>query len=170
MRKHRNLWLTALAITMVLTAVIGPALGYFTTHAEASGSHPIQLGSTTTIGEEFSNWTKHVSVTSEEDSEPVYIRVKAFCGSEYTLVYSDGDGRWTPGSDGYYYYTPIVGAGETTSTLDIRIENVPAEVRDAESFNVVVIYEGTPVQYHEDGSPYADWSIKLTEKTAEGGV
>ncbi len=169
MMKHKNLILTALAAAMVLTGAMGSAYSYFTTNAEAAGAATISLRSRTEMQEEFSNWTKHVTVTSTEDSEPVYVRVKAFCGSEYSLVYSDSEGNWTPGSDGYYYYTPIVNAGETTTNLDVRIENVPADVKDAESFNVVVIYETTPVQYREDGTPYADWSVKLTTGTTEGG-
>lgn len=170
--KRKNLILSALAAAMVLTGTVGTALSYFTANTEAEGGYRIELGDTTKVTEDFSNWTKHVVVTSEEDSQPVYIRVKAFCGSEYSLVYSDGDGNWTPGSDGYYYYTPIVNAGESTSALDIHIENVPAteELKDADSFNVVVIYESTPVQYREDGTPYADWSLKLTTGTTEGGV
>ena len=168
--KHKNLILTALAVTMLLAGTVGSALSYFTANTEAVGSKSIELGDSTTVTEDFSNWIKHVAVTSEADSQPVYIRVKAFCGSEYSLVYSDGDGSWTPGSEGYYYYNPIVNAGETTSALDIRIENIPADVKDADSFNVVVIYESTPVQYREDGTPYADWSLKLTTGTTEGGV
>ena len=170
MKKHKNLILTALAAALLLAGPVGSALGYFTANTGAVGSKTIEMGDTTTVTENFSEWTKHVAVTSEEDSQPVYIRIKAFCGSEYSLVYSDGDGSWTPGSEGYYYYNPIVYAGETTSPLDIRIENVPADVKDADSFNVVVIYESTPVQYRVDGTPYADWSLKLTTGTTEGGM
>ena len=168
--KHKNLILTALAAAMVLTGAVGSTYSYFTTNAKASGIAGISLGSRTEVQEEFSNWTKHVTVASEADSEPVYVRVRAFCGSEYSLVYSDPEGNWTPSSDGYYYYNPIVNAGETTTSLDVRIENVPADVTDAASFNVIVIYETTPVQYREDGTPYPDWSITLTTGTAEGGA
>ena len=41
---------------------------------------------------------------------------------------------------------------------------------DQGSFNVVVIYETTPVLYREDGTPYADWSAKVDAKTVEGSV
>ena len=74
-----------------------------------------------------------------------------------------------PGSDGYYYYTPIVNAGETTTILKVLIGNVPEDVKEGDEFNVIVIYETTPVQYREDGTPYADWSVKLTTGTTEGG-
>ena len=101
MNKHKNLILTALAAALLLAGPVGSALGYFTANTGAVGSKTIEMGDTTTVTENFSEWTKHVAVTSEEDSQPVYIRIKAFCGSEYSLVYSDEDGSWTPGSEGY---------------------------------------------------------------------
>ena len=90
----------------------------------------------------------------------MYIRVRAFCGSQYTIVYS-GEG-WILGSDGYYYYNTIVNGGGTTAPLDLKIEGIPEEPEAMESFNVVVIYESTPVKHREDGTPYSvqetDWS------------
>ena len=49
----------------------------------------------------------------------------------------------------------------STDALDVRIENVPDDVDDPSSFNVVIVYETTPVRYHEDGTPYADWEADL---------
>ena len=82
------------------------------------------------------------------------------------MVYSDASGKWTPGEDGYYYYADIVEGGQTTEPLDVKIENIP---EDAKDFNVIVIHESTPVQYDEDGKPYADWNIKLDSGEVEGG-
>lgn len=168
--KKNTMILAALAVALTLTAGIGSAWAYFTTYAEARGGYTLDLGDKTTVSENFSDWTKHVSIASDADSEPVYIRVKAFSSSEYNLVYSDTTGKWTPGEDGYYYYSDIVKGGESTDILDIKIENVPEGMEDANSFNVVVIYESTPVRYREDGTPYADWSAKLNSSRVEGGV
>ena len=118
---------------------------------------------------EFPNWTKRITIPSAEDSEPVFIRVKAFCGSKYTLTYTDADGRWSLGSDGYYYYSAPVEGGASTSELQIHINNVPSTVTDGESFNVVVIYESTPVRFREDGSAYADWSSILDSGSSDEG-
>ncbi|MCI9647576.1 MAG: hypothetical protein HFH40_12435 [Lachnospiraceae bacterium] len=164
--KKRSIFLAALAAVMIAAGTVGSAWAYFTTYAEAQGGYPISLGDETRIEEEFSDWTKHIAITSAEDSEPAYIRVKAFSGSEYTLVYSDASGKWTPGEDGYYYYADIVEGGQTTEPLDVKIENIP---EDAKDFNVIVIHESTPVQYDEDGNPYADWNIKLDSGEVEGG-
>lgn len=168
--KRKNTVLASLAVILVLTASVGSAMAYFTAYAEASGGYTIHLGDETRVEEEFDSWTKHVSIANAEESEPVYIRVKAFCGNEYELVYSDESGKWSPGQDGYYYYSEIVPAGGKTDVLDIRIDHVPADVTDADSFNVAVIYESTPVSYTPDGDSYPDWDASLQTKTAEGGA
>ena len=88
--KKKTTILAALAVILTLSAASGSAWAYFTTYAQARGSYPIELGDRTTVEEDFSAWTKHVSIKSEPDSEPVYIRVRAFCGEAYQLVYNAG--------------------------------------------------------------------------------
>ena len=161
--------LPVLALLMVLTAGLGTAWAYFTTYAMAQGGYTIKLGDRTQIEEEFYSWTKRVTVTSDEESEPVYIRVKAFCGSAYELQYIDEAGNWSPGADGYYYYAPAVAGGESTSELLVKIGNIPEEGKDGDSFNVAVIYESTPVHYDTEGNPYADWDGLLDTGRTEGG-
>lgn len=168
--KKKTVYLAALALVLTLSASIGSAMAYFTTHVEAEGRYRLELGNETGIDEEFSDWTKHVTIRNTSESQPVYVRVRAFAGSEYELSYLDASGKWTPGADGYYYYSNILNAGEAADMLDIRISNVPEELKESVSFNVAVIYESTPVQYDENGDPYADWSIKLDSGDAEGGA
>lgn len=166
--KKAKYFLVLLALVMVMTAGIGRAWAYFTTYASAKGVIPITLGDKTEIKEEFSRWEKRVTIVSDANSEPVYIRAKAFGSGSYPLVYS-GEG-WTIGEDGYYYYNEIVPGGGHTSVLSVKIENVPTEdVEDGTSFNVIVIYESTPVMYREDGTPYADWTVILDNGTSESG-
>lgn len=158
-----------LSAALLLCAAVGSAWAYFTTYAEAKGGYTISLGSKTTVEEKFSAWTKHVTVVSEDGSAPVWVRARAFYGSEYSASYSDESGKWTPGSDGYYYYSDILNGGETTDELLIKIGNIPEDVKDSESFNVIVVYETTPVQYDESGNAYADWTFKVdTETVGEG--
>ena len=168
--KKRGAFLAAVTLSLVLSASLGSAGAYFTTHVTARGGYPLELGNETTVHEEFDSWTKHVTVTNREDSQPVYVRVRAFAGSEYTLQYSDAAGKWTPGEDGYYYYSDIVNGGESTGELHILIGNIPQGSQEAVSFNVAVVYESTPVLYDENGSPYADWSVTLDSGEAEGGA
>ncbi|MCI9006668.1 MAG: hypothetical protein HFI13_00980 [Lachnospiraceae bacterium] len=158
--KKTGYFLAVFALVCVMTAGIDRAWAYFSTYAEASGGISLRLGDETEIEEKFSSWVKHVTISNKEGSEPVYIRAKAFSGSSYTLEYS-GEG-WEPGEDGYYYYKDSVPGGGSAKELSVRIGNVPEEeLKDGLTFNVIVIYESTPVLYREDGTPYADWNAVL---------
>lgn len=164
--KKRNICLAALAAVLILAGSAGSAWAYFTTYVEAQGTQTIALGDETTIEEpEPVDWTKHVVITSDEDSRPVYVRARAFSGSQYPLNFS-GSAKWTPGADGYYYYSDILNAGESTEELLIKINGIPEEIRESMELNVAVIYETTPVLYDEGGNPYADWNGDVT---VEGG-
>ena len=168
--KYKNVLLAATACILILSAGAGSAWAYFTTYTEAQGGYAIQLGSQSTAEETLDSWTKHVAVTNDAASGPVFIRAKAFAGSEYRLSYSSANGKWTLGADDFYYYSDIVEAGGSTEVLDIKIDDVPVEVKDGDSFNVVVVYESTPVVY-KDGEATADWNAELiTGSTEEGGA
>ena len=156
MRKinKKSLCLAAAALTLTAGISAGTAMAYFTTYTEASGGVTLNMGFSETIPkEDFSNWTKHVSVENTGDYD-CYVRVKALAGSKYQdgLQYSDSDGKWTPGEDGYYYYSDPIAPGESTSVLDIRIDSKESDA----SFNVVVVQESTKVLYNENNEPYAD--------------
>lgn len=166
MRKinKKSLCLAAVALTLTAGISAGTAMAYFTTYTEASGGVTLNMGFSETIPkEDFSNWTKHVSVENTGDYD-CYVRVKALAGSKYQdgLQYSDSDGKWTPGEDGYYYYSDPIAPGESTSVLDIRIDSKESDA----SFNVVVVQESTKVLYNENNEPYADWTkIEDTSET-----
>ena len=169
MRKinKKSLCLAAVALTLTAGISAGTAMAYFTTYTEASGGVTLNMGFSETIPkEDFSNWTKHVSVENTGDYD-WYVRVKALAGSKYQdgLQYSDSDGKWTPGEDGYYYYSDPIAPGESTSVLDIRIDSKESDA----SFNVVVVQESTKVLYNENNEPYADWTkiADTSETTGE---
>lgn len=169
MRKinKKSLCLAAAALTLTAGISAGTAMAYFTTYTEASGGVTLNMGFSETIPkEDFSNWTKHVSVENTGDYD-CYVRAKALAGSKYQdgLQYSDSDGKWTPGEDGYYYYSDLIAPGESTSVLDIRIDSKESDA----SFNVVVVQESTKVLYNENNEPYADWTqiADTSETTGE---
>lgn len=164
LKKTRVLLVTAAAV-LTLAAGAQTALAYFTTYATAKGGYTIHLGETTSIEENFANWTKKVQIANT-GSQPCYVRVKAFCGSRYTLSFT-GEG-WTAGDDGYWYYNAIVPAGEKSGELDIAIGNTP--VGAADDFNVVVVQEAAAVRYTADGAPYADWSQTLASDNSSYDV
>lgn len=180
--KKKNVILTAvsaLAAGMALTATVGSAWAYFTTYTSASGGYVLELEHEAEIVETYSEHTKHLSV-SNEGAGPVYVRARAFSGSQYGLTYS-GDG-WQAGGDGYYYYNAIVPGTSTaedgtvttsrTSQLDITIR-FPEDAEEGDDCNVVVIYESLPVQYDENGNALApqaaDWTAQVVTGRTEGG-
>ena len=154
----KSLVLVSLVAVMVFQAGIGSAWSYFTTYARAEGGYPVSFGPDTEIEEEISNWQKTVRIRNKSGSVPVYVRVRAFCGAAYDLVFTDPDNKWEQGGDGYWYYKDIVNAGQDTAPLQIRINGVPADITDASAFNVVVVYEYNLAKYDKNGKPYADWS------------
>ncbi len=172
----------ALAAGLVLTAGTGRAWAYFTTYTSASGGYAIDLGHETQIVEEYSNHTKRLAV-SNDSTQPVYVRARAFSGSQCVLTYSSEDGGWQAGNDGYYYFSqPLAGAVTTedgavstakTSELLVQIE-FPADAQAGDECNVVVVCESLPVQYDADGNTLApqaaDWSAPLVAGSVEGGT
>ena len=171
--KKLNICLALLAVLLILPAGVGKAMAYFTTYTHARGGYTIELSDQTTthIDESFSNWTKRVTISNDEDSQPVYVRAKAFSGSIYQLNYSSATGKWAVNgsSDGFYYYSDILNPGDRSEELLVKIENVP-EGTDEASFNVTVIYEYTPVRYDDNGNPYADWTTKFDPIVQECGA
>ena len=166
--KKKSVILAVLAVILVLTANLPLAWGYFSTYTEARGGIRMQsLEIDTDIKEEVSDWTKHVAILNRGDV-PVYVRARAFAGSEYNLVYDTG-GNWTLGDDGFFYYNNVLNPGETTPELLVKIENPPKDPTEGQEFNVVVVYECIPVQFDASGEQYADWNMKLTarERSAE---
>ncbi len=166
--KKKSLIFAGIAIILILAANLPLAWGYFSTYTEAKGGIRLQPRKVDTeIKEDVLDWTKHVIISNTGD-ESLYIRARAFAGSEYKLTYITGDG-WTDGKDGYYYYNSILGPGQETSELLVKIENPPKDPIDGQEVNVVVVYESTPVRYDDNGKPYADWNRKLKarERSAE---
>lgn len=134
----------------------------------------VSLGAQTTIHEDVSQMTKHITIRNTSQISDCFVRVKVFCAGEFTVDFTDVRGEeegeknkyWYEGADGYWYYRPVLPASTTekpslTTALDAKI-NVP-EGFDRDNFNVVVIQECTPVVYDEDGNASADWSRVYSE-------
>ena len=85
----RTALLTAVAVMLVVSAVMGSAWAYFTTYARAKGGYPIVLGHEEHDDETLQNWEKTLSITVSKDSRPVYLRARAFCSDDYPLFFSD---------------------------------------------------------------------------------
>lgn len=143
----RTALLTAVAVMLVLSAVMGSAWAYFTTYARAKGGYPIVLGHEEHDDEEFKNWEKTLSITVSKDSRPVYLRARAFCSDDYPLLFSDYEipysgtekvpddsgcvnENWQLGQDGeWWYYTKLYSPVDSGKDEDKDGKNdiIPAE-------------------------------------------
>lgn len=166
MKKSNKILLSA-ALVMIIAAMMIPAWSYFTTYAAARGGHPIHLGENSRIKEEVKEGKKILQVSNTDKNVTVFIRAKAFSGTNNPLKYS-GDGWTLNAEDGYYYYGEAVLPGGVTDPLTVEI-GFPEDFDEETKFNVVVIYESIPARYDESGEAFADWTQKLKVITEEGG-
>ena len=187
--KKRNFIVFACAAIMILTASVKSASAYFTTYVSAVGMKEVVLGENTEIEERIDGVIKNITIKADTDSEPVWVRVKGFSPDEaaFPVRYNLGenpDSNWTEGADGWWDYAyPIANNGDVTydtmtSTLTVGMELPTTKpdgtpVKPGDTFNLVVVYECTPVLYDEDTlEPLApDWNKGVTvHETAQGEV
>lgn len=161
----KTICLAAAAVALTGTLAVGSAYAYFTTYSEAKGNVVFQMGETRTEPhEEVKKGKKIVSIENTGDYD-CYIRVKAYAGNNYNLSYADGgSGKWYDGGDGYWYYKDILEAGSTSETVLVNIpKELLEDITDEKDLNVIVIQECTPVQYDDNGEPYADWNVTFED-------
>lgn len=169
----KTICLSAAALTLTAGLAVGSAMAYFTTYTTAEGGVPVSLGFTETIpNEEVVDGKKEIKLENTGDYD-CYVRLKALTGDKYkdSLRYTepDGAGKWTPGADGYYYYSDIVAAKGLTTQLDVSFA-FPQEEEPAD-FNVIIVQECTPVLFDEAGNPYADWNaVADVSQTIYGNI
>lgn len=173
--KKRVVCLASVAMLLTAGAKSGQAMAYFTTYALASGGGTLLLGvPQTEITEEVVNANKQVSIQNIGDYD-CYVRLRVFAGDAYPVDYHYSQ-NWTQGSDGYFYYGPVLTPKDTEGAVADRFDIEIAALKEAPredsvlpaDFNIIVIQEYTPVLYDEDGNPYADWN--LAEESAQVSV
>ena len=174
MKKSYQIIIAVLVLALTVGAGIGGAWAYFTAYASAGGSITIHFGSDTTIEEDPpQDWTKRVTITNEEDSDSeVYVRARAFIGSEYSAQPQDTNGWTLNAEDGWSYYSAALAPGESSQVLLIEIDGAgPAEEAEGEFINVAVVYECIEVKYDAEGNAIAwtaaDWDEALVESFRE---
>lgn len=165
--KRKSIVTAGLAVALVLGAAVAPAAAYLTDNDEALGQVPVgPLSTVVRIEEKVEDLSKVVTLTADEKSGPVYVRMRAYTGPDYMkkLVYAAGEG-WDrePDSEGWFYYAPILNPGEPASSFGVELVDLPEGtlLLPGDKVNIVIVYEYTPVLYQEDGTPYADWNLDL---------
>ena len=164
-----------LALVLAVTVSLPGAWAYFTANVRAGGGRTVQLQNQTEITEEFADWNKQITITAASGTQPVYVRARAY--STYGLTYT-GEGWQRRDADGWYYYqTPLANPSEAqgaapawaqpgAAPLNVHITVEGAQQGETpEDFDVIVVYETTPVTYNADSSrvsPEAsDWNAQL---------
>lgn len=161
----KTICLAAAAVALTGTLAVGSAYAYFTTYSEAKGNVVFQMGETRTEPHEKVKEGKKIVSIKNTGEYDCYIRVKAYAGNNYNLSYADGgSGKWYDGGDGYWYYKDILEAGSTSETVLVNIpKELLEDITDEKDLNVIVIQECTPVQYDDNGEPYADWNATFED-------
>ena len=156
--RNRNILIIFMIIAVCLISVPS-AMAYFTTYARVKGTKPIKLKEVVRFKEEDISGNKHVVMTADADSDPIYVRVRAYASEEIMdlLTYKYTDGQWTE-SDGWYEYYKVLNAGES-AVMDIEIDKTDIE---NEQFNVVVVYEYIPAISDGNGGYVKDWDAEWT--------
>ena len=158
--KRKSYWLSLLALLMIVTLSVQPALAYFTSNTSATGSATLNLGYTTEITEDVKDLVKTVTIQNTKGN-PVWVRAIAYCGETFELTVS-GWGS-TVGRNEWVYYGEPIAEGEATAALTVAVTGIPEDSEfPVKSFNVSVQYECIPVEtYDADGNPVAplaaDW-------------
>lgn len=161
----KTICLAAAALALTGTLAVGSAYAYFTTYSEAKGNVVFELGETRTEPhEEVKGGKKIVSIENTGDYD-CYIRIRAYAGNNYNLTYEDGGSRkWYDGKDGYWYYRDILTVGSFSEKVNVILPpELLKDVTDEKDLNVIVIQECTPVQYDDNGEPYADWDVTFED-------
>lgn len=167
--KRNTVLLATLAFALVLGMGITPAWGYFTDTHTANGGLKVVVKPTTDIYEWVKGNTKSVVITCAKDTAPVFVRARVYSSVPYEAT---GE-SWRLNGD-WYEYNEILTPDSKTKPLNVEInfraitstENPPA-VDD--NYNVIVVYESTPVKYNVGGEAYADWNNILVDGSSEGG-
>lgn len=173
MKKSRTL-LAFLALALAVATVLPGTWAYFTANTSAGGGRTMHFQNETEITEGFNEgeWKKEITITASSGTQPVYVRARAY--STYDLTYAGNGWKVQDGKpasdDGWCYYeTPLAnfdGAPTWTKT-QAELLTVQINIKDLEpgvvpeDFDVVVVYETTPVTYDENGNPQADWNQTL---------
>ncbi len=162
--KLNKYMLVAAAFMMVAAASAGTTMAYFTDTHQTTGSVLVTLGDSELTPNDYAEGLlKTVSITNTSQYD-AYVRVKALYSSNFEadLTQEATSNGWSENQDGYFYYKPVLAAGETTPELKLQITVKNHEL--AENFNVVIIEEATRVIYDEQGNESCDWNKKVMSR------
>ena len=119
MKTYIKRFMIFLIIFLSILLIAIKVYSYTTFYTEAIGSVNISVALPyATMEDEFSGWTKHITISNNIDSNTCFVRVKVFAPTQIAIVhddnidndYNDHNARkWTQEADNYYYYSdPLI--------------------------------------------------------------
>jgi predicted ribosomally synthesized peptide with SipW-like signal peptide len=131
---RKKYWILAIALAALLCSGITGGTVAYLTHQTDPVVNTVQAGTVPCeVEETFDGTTKSDVSIANTGNTSAYLRATVVItwmsqdestvyaatpveGTDYTITYAQNNG-WVKGSDGYWYYTSPVAAGETTATL-----------------------------------------------------
>lgn len=158
-----RLLIAAAAVLIIGSISVKPAIAFFTGTCLAEGKIELTLGDgrLDPMDDTVENMVKKISIKNTGEYD-ILVRAKAFAPDNVTVTMEDSTG-WSE-SDGYYYYSEIVGPNESSDKLNLKIK-----ASGEENFNVIIIQEATKVLYDEAGKPYGDWNAAISTQLSTDG-
>ena len=156
--------LLAAALTLTASLSVGSALAYFTSYCTAEGAVAMNMGFTETEIHETVRDGKHIIIENTGDYD-CFVRVKVFAPNDIEFWSETKEGWMKHEDDQYWYYNSVLAPKEKTPELLIKYRQTDGSNPD--EFNIIVVYETTPVLYDENGNPYADWdNVVVVDESA----
>lgn len=161
MRKRSSKFITALLAVLILSALLAAgSMAYFSDYEVARGEATLHLNGQTEIEEKIVDGNKVISIknikntTADADvlEAPAVVRVAVYGPKNITVTPAVPE-DWEE-HNGYYYYTKVLGIGESTSDLTAEIELTEEEAENTgDHYDVVVVHESALPVYEqtEDG-------------------
>ena len=173
MTKNKKLLLIAIAVVIVTVAcTVGGTLAYLFTGTPSVDNSFQTVYVSCSVEEKFDGRTKSDVAVKNTGDINAYIRAtfvvmwvandgsvlstKPVLGTDYTLTY--GSGKWALGSDGFYYYTLPVSAGDTT---EILLDKVILTGTAPEGYSLTVHVAATAIQATPVAAVTEAWGVQI---------
>lgn len=146
--------IVAIAAVLATVAMVGTAYAYFTSYAQASGGHTLELGYSTEITEDVTDGVKTISMKNTGNID-VMVRIQLFYGTgindNIKVEVPDVEG-WTKTGDHTWEFAGVLEPDASTSDLVVNVSANSKNV-DLSNFDVIVIGQTSPVYYDDNENP-----------------
>ena len=173
--RRKHIFLSLLAVVLVLGLSVGRAWSYFTDTTTVEGGLNLSVQPDTTITEEYEpkTHTKKVTITNNSSMVPVYVRARAYVPS---ILKGKASGtKWTGTDNGlsaddtnqWFVYSDVLAPGASAEQFNVSFslpggfdpKDNPTGAQEGDELNIVVQYECLPVSYDASGNALpANWN------------